>query len=112
MKNYFNPQGLPFSMIPHIIDDLGLSVYAYRLYGRILRRAGVLENGICFESTENLAAACKMSTGMVSKAKKELVKEGLITIEKRKQSSDGGYGYIQHYITVCPVLIPDEKFMK
>lgn len=71
-----------FSMIPNLIDEMGLSPYAVRLYLRIKRRAS--DTGACFESTGNLAAGCGMSTGAVSKAKKELAKAGLIRIEKRK----------------------------
>lgn len=67
-----------FTIIPNIIDDLDLSVYAFRLYFHIKRRAG--ENGNCWESTATLAKACNMSTGMVSKAKTELAEKGLITI--------------------------------
>jgi hypothetical protein len=76
--------------IPNIVDDLGLSVYAYRLYGHIRRVAG--ETGECFQSTPTLAKACGMSAGKISDAKKELAKPRselgglpLIRISKRDQ---------------------------
>lgn len=76
--------------IPNIVDDLGLSVYAYRLYGHIRRVAG--ESGECFQSTSTLARACGMSAGKISDAKKELSKPRrelsglpLIRISKRDQ---------------------------
>jgi len=84
-----------FTQIPNMIDDLSLSVYAVRLYLRIKRRAG--DNGVCFESTDNLSKGCNMAKGTISKAKKELVDAGLISIEKKK-NPHGGKDY--DYITV------------
>ncbi|MDP9487326.1 MAG: helix-turn-helix domain-containing protein, partial [Actinomycetota bacterium] len=69
--------------IPNLIDEMGLSVYAYRLYGRIKRRAG--DTGVCDEGTKSLATGCGMSAGTVSKAKKELEKRGLISIRPGDQ---------------------------
>ena len=68
---------------------MGLSVYAYRLYGRIKRRAG--DDGVCDEGTKSLAAGCGMSMGAVSKAKKELEKRGLVVVrpgDQKKSESD------------------------
>jgi len=70
-----------FSMIPHIIDDMGLSPYEYRLYGHLKRVTG--ENGgQCWQSTATIAKICKMAAGTVSKAKKTLERLGLIRIEE------------------------------
>lgn len=80
-----------FTMIPNIVDEMDLTPYAYRLYGHIRRVAG--ENGACWEGTATLAEKCHMSTGMVSKVKKELVKVGLIRIEKRSGQT-GKYDHI------------------
>lgn len=85
-----------FSMIPNIIDEMELSPYAVRLYLRIKRRAS--DTGACFENTGNLAAGCRMSTGAVSKAKKELKKAGLIRIEK-----EGGPHGFYDFITVVDI---------
>ena len=70
-----------FIMIPFLIDDMGLSKNAVRLYLHLKRRAG--ENNLCFENGRNLARWCKMSTGTVSAAKKELEEAGLITVTSR-----------------------------
>jgi DNA-binding MarR family transcriptional regulator len=65
-----------FTMVPNIVDDMMLSPHAFRLYIHFRRVAG--ENRLCYQSVKTLAMICKMSTGMVSQAKKELVEAGLI----------------------------------
>ncbi len=67
-----------FTMLPNLIDDLTLSVYAVRLYLHIKRVTG--ETGECWQSTETLARVCDMSMGSVSNAKKELEAAALIAI--------------------------------
>lgn len=47
-----------FTMIPHIIDDLGLDVYQHRVYCAIKRAAG--ENGVCTKSILNLSKETKI----------------------------------------------------
>src|SRR5687768_6521811 len=59
--------------LPNVIDDLKLKPCAFRLYVHMRRVAG--ESGECWQSTKTLAAACSMSTGSVSGAKKELLKK-------------------------------------
>lgn len=86
-----------FAIIPHIVDDMGLSVWAYRLYGHFRRVAGE-DGGACWQSTRTLAEACKMSTGQVAKAKLELVEAGLITITNER-GAHGDY----HVITIADV---------
>jgi hypothetical protein len=61
-----------FIMIPMMVDDMEISPRAFRLYAHIVRR------GECWENTRNLARACKMSTGAISRAKKELQQVNLI----------------------------------
>lgn len=68
--------------IPNIVDDMGLTPHAYRLYGHLKRVAG--SEGSCWQTTRTLAQACNMSAGMVSKAKAELAAAGLITISKKR----------------------------
>lgn len=63
--------------LPNMIDDLGLSVYAFRLYVHLKRVAE--DEGSCWQSARTLATACNMSSGQVSKAKDELEAQGLIT---------------------------------
>src|SRR5687767_7272558 len=69
--------------IPNLIDDMGLSVYAFRLYVALKRVAG--DHGRCFLSARQLAQKCQMSAGAISKAKGELVAAGLIQIEREKR---------------------------
>lgn len=77
-----------FAMIPHLVDDLKLSPYAYRLYGHFKRVTG--ENGgKCHQSTPTLVDKCRMSAGMVYKARLELQKAGLIHIRKEKREHGG-----------------------
>jgi hypothetical protein len=86
-----------FALIPNLIDDLELSPYAVRLYLHIKRRTGEVPGGVCFETSSNIAKICKMSTGSVSKAKKELKAAGLISIAQRKR----GHGEFDgHDITI------------
>jgi len=70
-----------FFMIPNLIDEMGLSVYAFRLYCHFKRVTG--ESGECWQSTATISEACQMSTGSVSNAKAELAEAGLIRVEKR-----------------------------
>lgn len=80
-----------FTIIPNMIDDADLSVYAFRLYVHIKRVAG--ENGNCHQNIKTLADACRMSQGMVTKARRELAEKNLITIE-RVENPHGGYDYM------------------
>jgi DnaD/phage-associated family protein len=67
-----------FTIIPNMVDDMDLSVYAFRLYAHIRRVAG--DGGKCYQSTNTLAESCHMSAGAVSNAKKELEQSGLISV--------------------------------
>jgi hypothetical protein len=84
-----------FTIVPNLLDVIGLSPIAFRLYVHIRRRAG--ESGKCWESAHNMANFCAMSTFAVHKAKKELAELGLISIENKKRAG-GGKDY--HEITV------------
>ena len=87
-----------YTTIPNIIDDMDLSVYAYRLYGHLKRVAG--DVGQCWQSTETLAKACGMGWATVSRAKTELVGKELIIIEQVK-NPQGGKDF--HNITITDV---------
>jgi hypothetical protein len=91
--------------IPNTVDDMGLSVYAYRLYGHLKRVAG--DAGKCWQSTRTLADACGMAAGTVSKAKIELKEAGLIKI-KGEESERGGRDY--HVIEIVDIWL--ENFIK
>lgn len=90
--------------LPNLIDDYGLSVYAFRLYVHMKRVCG--ENGACWQSTKTLAEHCKMSAGMVSNAKTELSEKGLINIENVKDDK-GGYDF--HRITIVDIWAENFK---
>lgn len=69
-----------FAQLPNMIDDLRLSVFAFRLFAHIRRVCG--EHGYCTQGTRTLAKICNMSVGKISASKHELVQEGLIQIRK------------------------------
>lgn len=72
--------------LPNIIDDFGLTVYGHRLYSHYKRACGPA--GSCEQGVRYIADVCKISTGQVSEAKKELVTVGLIWV-KEAHSSNG-----------------------
>lgn len=76
-----------FTQTPNIVDDMELSVYAFRLYFHLRRVAG--DNGECWQSVDTLSKSCRMSAGMITKSRNELVKAGLIKID-RKDNPRGG----------------------
>lgn len=86
-----------FITIPHLVDDMGLSPQAYRLYGHLKRVAG--ESGKCWQSTTTLAEHCNMSAGAISAAKKELVEYHLIRIGSRRTNT----GAANHVITLIDI---------
>ena len=91
--------------IPNSIDDMDLSVYAFRLYVHLKRVAG--DSGKCWQSSDTLATACHMSKGMISKAKDELVDKGLIHIDEQKLERGGRAA---HHVTVNDIWL--ENFIK
>lgn len=99
------------TMIPNIIDDMDLSAYAVRLYVRMKRRVKQLRSGetegAAYDSTKNLASACHISAGTVSKGKKELVEAGLIRIEKVKRGH-GEFDYDK--ITIVDIWGANKAF--
>jgi hypothetical protein len=66
--------------IPNLVDDMGLSAYAFRVYAHLKRVAD--DAGSCSSSARQLAQHCCMSASTVSKAKQELVAHGLIRITR------------------------------
>ena len=86
-----------FTMIPNLVDDLGLSIQAFRLYFHLRRVAG--EEGQCWQSTTTLSQACKTGRGSITRAKAELQAQGLIQITVEK--SDRGLPH--HVITIVDI---------
>lgn len=76
-----------FAMIPNLVDDAGLSVFAYRLYGHLRRVAG--DEGACWKSVRTLSKVCRMSPASVMKARKELLSHGLIECQARANQYGG-----------------------
>jgi hypothetical protein len=87
-----------FTILPNVLDEMGLSPYAIRLYFRLKRRAG--ENGECWENSQHLAEGCNMSKSQISRTKAELEMAGLITIKKYSL----GHGHFPgHLITIIDI---------
>lgn len=81
-----DPAARPYrTELPNLIDDLDLSVYAFRLYVHIKRVSGA-NGGSCYQGTRALAEHCHMSVGQISKAKQELLDKGLVTKTQRPVS--------------------------
>lgn len=78
-----------YASIPHLIDEMNLSPYAYRLYCHFKHVVGERPGGKCWQSTAQLAERCNMSVGAVVKAKTELVQRGLIRINLVKLQKGG-----------------------
>jgi hypothetical protein len=66
--------------IPNIVDDMELSLPAFRLYIHLKRVAG--DTGRNWEGVRRLADACRMSVGATRNAKRELEDAGLITVDR------------------------------
>ena len=86
-----------FTMIPHIVEALDLTPYAFRLYAHLKRVTGENKEDKCWKSTETLAEACRMSMGAVSNAKKELENTYPPLIRITHVKGDKG---IYHQITI------------
>lgn len=69
-----------YFMMPNVLDELGLSVYAFRLYSHYKRVAG--ENGTCWQSVKTMAEKCNMSMGSITNARRELEEKELIIVKE------------------------------
>ena len=87
-----------FTQVPHLVDDMELSLAAFRLYVHLKRVTGDNEGGLCWEGQDRLADICRMNTKTVVRAKKELAAAGLIKIE-----TDIKGGRPRHIIKVIDV---------
>ena len=81
-----------FFTIPNEIDDRDLSVFAFRLYCHIKRVAG--DKGTCDQNIRALAESTGMSMGSLVRAREELVREKLISIERIKNER-GGWSFVE-----------------
>ena len=73
---------LPVAFFDIDVDDAGLSVYEFRAYMRIVRRASGGRSA-CTESLENMAVACQMSRPSMVRAIKKLVDRQMIRRESK-----------------------------
>jgi len=64
------------------LDDLGLDPYEFRIYSRLVRRAG--KSGVAHESVANMAAGCRMSERKARQALRALEAQGLVARAERK----------------------------
>lgn len=87
-----------FAMLPKVVEYLGLSPYAYRLYCHFKQITG--ERGKCTRSTLTLAEECLMSAGSVSNAKRELTSTTPPLIRITNIAQPGGIG---HRITITDI---------
>lgn len=87
-----------FTQVPNIIDDMSLTVYAFRLYVHLKRVAA--DTGICWQSAETLSESCKMSTASISRAKQELLDRELIEISEANTPHGGRPA---HNITIIDI---------
>jgi len=69
-----------FTMIPNIVFEYPLTVYAFRVYSHIKKVAG--ENGVCFQTLRTIAGWCNISHPSVIRAIRELEKAGMIEVTK------------------------------
>lgn len=67
------------------IDDLGLDVYAFRVYATLVRRAS--GGAGAYESVANMANRCRMSPRRTHQALRALEKTGLIVGDRRSGST-------------------------
>lgn len=67
------------------LDDYGLNPFEFRLYTRIVRRAG--KDGECYESMPHIAKGCRMSEGTLKKVLPRLVELNAVTKVSRPGKS-------------------------
>ena len=77
------------AFITAALDDFGLDPFEFRLYARIVRRAGTREG--CFESIDNMAKSCEMNRDTAYRALKTLIGCRLIEKEPRPGKSSSYY---------------------
>lgn len=67
-----------FTMLPNLLDDVGLSPYAFRLLVHYYRVCG--GNSTCYEGVRTTAKRTCMSVGKVSESRRELEQDGWIKL--------------------------------
>lgn len=72
----------PFVYFDVELDDMNLTPYEYRAYGRIARRASGGQRA-CTESLDSMAAGCQMARRTLINAIKGLIQRGMIQRESK-----------------------------
>jgi predicted transcriptional regulator len=94
-----------FFQVYNILDDLGLSTYAFRLYCHLVRASSLKNVDIAVRA---LSKDCKMSVHAITDAKRELAAAGLITWTEEK----GKRGRPFHVITILDIAERNLKHCK
>lgn len=95
---YEHPEPKYYWRTPNLIDDIKMSLQAFRLYSHLKRVAG--EDGLCWQSQRTLAKKCFMSVGSVVNAKEELIRLHLIKLNQVKNPAGGKY---YHHIEITNI---------
>lgn len=81
MSKIFHDQSEINVLFVHsLLDDSGISVYAFRVYCHIARRAN--RSGSAFPGMESIARVCKISESSAKRAVKELEERGLLEVRR------------------------------
>ena len=73
----------PYSFeIPDFIDDMGLSLYAYRLYGHFKCVCDNSSDGKCSDDARTIREKCRMTSAQIEFAKSELIARGVISFRR------------------------------
>jgi hypothetical protein len=99
-------RNVSFAMIPYLVDEMPLTVYAKAVYLHIVRRTGASEGGVCFETAQHMAEHLAISRGSVNAAKQELSEAGLIKIKKKRAHGE----YAKDIITLEDIELPNAYF--
>jgi len=91
-----------FSMIPHIVDDSGISAQAKALYLHLKRVAG--DDGLCWKTQDQLAEHCGFSAKTVVKAKRELIEARIIEVKLEAVE-----GHPRHVIHILNIWTENER---
>lgn len=92
------------------LDDMGLTVYEYRAYGRIARRASGGKRS-CTESLDSMALGCQMSRRSLINAIKGLIDRRMIARESKLGDTSTYYltdksNWIPSASDACPTSAP------
>jgi DNA-binding transcriptional regulator GbsR (MarR family) len=89
--NGSRPEKFNLAFTHEVLDELGLSLPAFRLYFHLVRRAG--KKDFCYPGTRSIAHFCKMERKTIKTALKELERHKLIKVTRRRGS--------RHLYTIC-----------